>query len=152
MSKFNKGYGGLRARIAMMATVVALSGVTAFVPVVAQAALTQSQVDAIISLLTSFGADATTIANVKASLTGGTPSPAPAGTCTFTRSLTVGATGEDVRCLQMYLNSAGFRVAASGAGSPGSETTYFGSLSRSAVAAWQAANGVAPAVGYFGPI
>src|SRR3989338_5010042 len=39
----------------------------------ASAALSTSQVDAIISLLTSFGADASTIGNVRASLTGGTP-------------------------------------------------------------------------------
>src|SRR3989338_11482953 len=54
----------------------------------ANAALTTSQVDAIISLLTSFGADTSTISNVRASLTGGTPSAPPMGTgYTFTRNL-----------------------------------------------------------------
>ncbi len=155
MINMYRSYGSFKAKVAVMATVVALSGVTAFVPIAAQgASLTQAQIDSILQLLTSFGADATTIANVQASLTGGTPVPvtSPAGSCGFTRDLTTGVTGEDVKCLQQYLNSAGHKVASSGAGSPGSETTYFGNLTKSAVASWQAANAVSPAAGYFGPI
>ncbi|MCL5016178.1 MAG: peptidoglycan-binding protein, partial [Patescibacteria group bacterium] len=72
--------------------------------------------------------------------------------CTFTRALTAGSTGADVKCLQEYLNASGFTVAASGAGSVGNETTYFGPATKSAVAKWQAANGVTPSVGYFGPL
>lgn len=153
MSTFHKNYGGLKAKLATAATIVALSGVTAFVPVVAQAALTQAQVDAIVSLLNSFGADAQTIANVKASLQGGTPSPtpSPAGKCAFTRDLSEGVSGSDVQCLQKYLNSAGHQVSASGAGSAGNETTFFGGKTKAAVASWQAANAVSPAAGYFGP-
>lgn len=64
--------------------------------------------------------------------------------CTFSRSLTVGARGDDVTCLQGYLASTGhLSVAATG---------YFGNLTKAAVAAWQAANGVSPAAGYFGSI
>lgn len=70
----------------------------------------------------------------------------------WTRDLTVGSTGDDVKALQQYLNSHGAQVAASGAGSPGNESSYFGSLTRAALAKWQAANGVSPAAGYFGPI
>ena len=70
----------------------------------------------------------------------------------FTRNLTVGSSGEDVKDLQQYLNAAGFKIADSGPGSPGNETIMFGSLTRAALAKWQAANGVSPAIGYFGPL
>lgn len=70
----------------------------------------------------------------------------------FTRDLTLGSKGDDVKALQQWLNAQGFAVAASGAGSVGNESTYFGSLTQGALAKWQAANGVSPAVGYFGPI
>jgi hypothetical protein len=70
----------------------------------------------------------------------------------FTRSLTVGNTGPDVKSLQQYLNSKGFFVAISGPGSPGNETEKFGALTRSALARFQSANGISPAIGFFGPI
>jgi len=66
--------------------------------------------------------------------------------CTFTSSLTIGSRGADVTCLQNYLTGTGHFTFAGGS------TGYFGPVTRTAVAAWQAANGVAPAVGYFGPI
>jgi len=123
-------------------TVMSLSGLSAAIVPVAHAQ-TSADLQAQITLLLS------QIATLQAQLnTGGSSSAA----CTFTRSLTVGSTGQDVMCLQQYLNGAGFTVSASGAGAPGMETTFFGSRTTAAVAAWQAANGVAPAVGYFGPI
>lgn len=70
----------------------------------------------------------------------------------FTRNLTVGSTGNDVKSLQIFLNSKGFVVAASGAGSPGNESTYFGAKTKAALAKYQAANGISPASGFFGPI
>ncbi|HYF13042.1 MAG TPA: peptidoglycan-binding domain-containing protein, partial [Candidatus Paceibacterota bacterium] len=122
------------------------------------AALTQSQIDAIVSLLTSFGADATTINNVKASLSGGTPSGggsssggSGAACFTWTRDLQQGSSGADVKALQVFLNSnAGTMVSASGAGSPGNETSTFGPATKAAVIKFQTANSVAPAAGYFG--
>lgn len=86
------------------------------------------------------------------------PAPAPAQTQPqlelpqFTRNLTIGSSGQDVRNLQIFLNSQGFTVALSGPGSSGGETTLFGALTRAALARFQAANGIAPAVGYFGPL
>lgn len=113
------------------------------------ASLTSSQVSAIISLLQSFGADAATIANVQASLTGGTPSGSTGGStsvgCTFTRALTMGSSGADVTCLQQGLIAMGYSI-------PAGATGYFGAQTQTAVAAWQAAKGVSPAAGYFGPV
>ncbi|HET8575168.1 MAG TPA: peptidoglycan-binding protein [Candidatus Paceibacterota bacterium] len=68
------------------------------------------------------------------------------------RDLSIGMSGEDVLALQKLLNANGFALATSGPGSPGSETTYFGTLTRAALAAYQAVHNVFPALGYFGPI
>jgi len=69
----------------------------------------------------------------------------------FTRDLTVGSKGDDVKTLQQWLNANGYTVATSGAGSAGNETTYFGPATKAALAKYQAAKGVTPAAGYFGP-
>ena len=69
----------------------------------------------------------------------------------FTQNLDVGAAGEDVRALQRFLNTTGFSVNTAGPGSPGNETATFGGLTRAALARYQAARGISPAVGYFGP-
>ena len=72
--------------------------------------------------------------------------------CDFTRNLDLGVDGEDVRCLQKYLNGAGFIIAGSGVGSPGNETSLYRDKTKAAVAKWQAANGVSPATGFFGTV
>ena len=68
----------------------------------------------------------------------------------FTRNLTVGSTGSDVKALQIWLNAHGFIVAKSGSGSSGNETTKFGNATKAALAKWQASVGISPASGYFG--
>lgn len=72
----------------------------------------------------------------------------------FLTNRKVGTAGEDVRQLQKFLNSNGFMVNSSpgAAGYPGSESTYFGTLTREALAQFQLRSGITPAVGYFGPI
>src|SRR3989344_5135854 len=88
---------------------------------------------------------AVTIAELQAQLlTLQGSSVSTADKCSFTRSLTVGSRGDDVTCLQNYLKGAGHLSV--------SATGYFGSLTKAAAASWQSANGVSPAVGYFGPI
>lgn len=76
----------------------------------------------------------------------------PVSASQFTKNLTIGSSGADVKALQQFLNAAGFKIASSGPGSPGNETNLFGSLTRLALAKWQAANGISPASGYLGPL
>ncbi|MDD5068339.1 MAG: peptidoglycan-binding protein [Candidatus Pacebacteria bacterium] len=67
------------------------------------------------------------------------------------RDLEFGLSGDDVKQLQIFLNSHGFLVATTGPGSSGNETNFFGALTRSALAEFQKANGITPTAGYFGP-
>lgn len=94
-----------------------------------------------------------------------TPSATPncqttASTATsFTRSLTLGSTGSDIKALQVLLNSHGFTVSTYGNGSSGHETTYYGPATASAVSRFQNAyaaliltpSGLTHSTGYFGP-
>jgi peptidoglycan hydrolase-like protein with peptidoglycan-binding domain len=66
---------------------------------------------------------------------------------TFTTDLTIGSQGADVTALQQFLVSKGFLTMPAGV-----SMGYFGSLTQSALANYQAANGISPASGYFGPI
>ncbi|HRH24537.1 MAG TPA: peptidoglycan-binding protein, partial [Candidatus Paceibacterota bacterium] len=77
-----------------------------------------------------------------AALQGGSSASASA---TFTMDLTLGSSGAEVTALQNWLISKGYSI-------PAGATGYFGAQTQSALAAWQAANGVTPAAGYFGPI
>ena len=77
----------------------------------------------------------------------------------FTRSLSVGAQGNDVKFLQLYLNTHGFVVAENGPGSRGNETNYFGPATSRALILFQEAHkeeiltpaGLTSGSGYFGP-
>lgn len=61
--------------------------------------------------------------------------------------LTVGSRGAEVKKLQEFLISHGYANII-----PAGATGYFGGQTRAALAAFQSANGISPAVGYFGPI
>ena len=145
-TKYKKGLARIAVTFLSFSTALTAGGASLAVPLVAQAdhttAHTIEQLQATIADLTA----------KIAALSGG-GSGAGAALCTFTRSLYSGVSaGEDARCLQKYLNSAGFQVSASGAGSAVNETTSFGPKTKMAVAKWQAANGVSPAAGVFGPL
>src|SRR3989304_1334277 len=63
------------AKVAAVATGLAMAtSMLSLAPIAHAAALTSSQIDAVVNMITAFGADAATVANVRASLTGGTPS------------------------------------------------------------------------------
>jgi hypothetical protein len=93
---------------------------------------------------------------------GGGSGMSAAGVCpyTWTRSLNVGASGADVMKLQQFLNAdPETRIAATGVGSAGMETEYFGGLTGAAVAKFQSKYrndilsplGLVNATTYFGP-
>jgi peptidoglycan hydrolase-like protein with peptidoglycan-binding domain len=72
---------------------------------------------------------------------------------TFTTNLQVGSRSEAVRQLQMVLNSdPDTMVALTGVGSAGNETTYYGILTKKAVAKFQAKHGISPTSGIVGPL
>jgi peptidoglycan hydrolase-like protein with peptidoglycan-binding domain len=97
-----------------------------------------------------------------AALQGSTGSASSASVCpfTWTRDLKTGATGADVKSLQMFLNAdADTRVAATGAGSTGMETETFGPATAAAVSKFQVMHradvltpaGLTNPTGFFGP-
>jgi len=66
-------------------------------------------------------------------------------TATFSQDLTIGSMGVAVTALQNLLIGKGFGI-------PAGATGYFGAQTQAALARYQAANGIAPAAGYFGPV
>jgi len=128
-----------------------LVGLSTFVPVPVQAAgLTEAQIQAIVSLVTSFGADATTVKNVEASLrgqptTGSANSVGNTGTAIsscikLSFSLSLGVTdtqtnGEVTKLQQFLAQNPSIYP-------EGKVTGYFGPATMRAVQHWQAANGV----------
>ena len=85
------------------------------------------------------------IASLQAQLSAATGGTSMSASVTFTRDLTIGSTGSDVTALQTWLIAKGYSI-------PAGATGYFGSETRAALAAYQAANGISPDAGYFGPI
>jgi len=120
----------------IITTVAVLALVVAIAPGVAQGVT----IDELLAQIAQLQAQLTALQGT----TGTTGTGACAGV-SFTRNLTVGSTGSDVKCLQVLLNANGFQVSATGAGSPGMETTYFGSKTLVAVRAFQVSKGWTPA-------
>jgi hypothetical protein len=93
------------------------------------------------------------LAQIASLQTSSSSSSSSSASCyTFTRNHQMGDKGGEVMWVQKFLNSHGAVVAASGAGSVGMETSSFGGLTKAAVAKFQAANGITPAAGYWGPV
>ena len=126
-----------------LTTVMCLSGAAMALPIVALGVTTDELQAQITALLAQIQALQTQLTAAQGATT---------VSYNFTKDLTLGSKGNDVKALQQFLNANGYQVAASGVGSTGNETTYFGSLTKAALAKYQAAKGISPAVGYFGPI
>lgn len=76
---------------------------------------------------------------------GATASAASASGFIFTNNLTLGNQGTDVSALQQFLIARGYlKISVA--------TNYFGSLTKTALSAWQSSVGISPATGYFGPL
>lgn len=73
-----------------------------------------------------------------ASLQGSSSTGSMSTSCfTFTMNHRQGSTGGEVMQIQKFLNSHGFTVSTSGAGSAGNETSYFGAATKAAVIKFQ---------------
>ncbi|MBI3114448.1 MAG: peptidoglycan-binding protein [Candidatus Harrisonbacteria bacterium] len=121
------------ASVALSATtVIWLSGSAMLMPFAAQAEVS------IADLLAQIAALQVQLQALQSGSTAAAPS------YSYTRNLTVGSRGDDVKALQGLLNVKGYLAV--------EPTGYFGSLTKAALAKYQAANGISPAAGYFGPI
>src|SRR3989338_9323959 len=114
-----------------ISTTVWLSGAMAFIPIAASAqtaADLEAQIATLLATIKQLQAQLTTLKGEAPTLCG----------YSFAANLTVGSRGDDVKNLQMVLNSdSSTKVADSGAGSPGNETTYFGPATKAAVVKFQ---------------
>jgi len=119
----------------LIASVLAFAMAVAIMPGVGQAATAEELAAQIAALQAQLAALQAQLGQT----TGGTgTSVAACSGITFTRNLTLGSTGADVQCLQALLNQdADTMVAATGVGSAGNETQYFGGLTKTAVIKFQ---------------
>jgi hypothetical protein len=131
----------MNIRKTIITATVALTMVAMIAPVAAGASTIsdlQAQIAALTAQLNALSGSTTT------TTTSGTVPAACVGV-TFSRNLRVGMSGQDVMCFQVLLNTHGYVLAASGAGSPGHETMYFGLRTLASVRKWQVAQGWTPA-------
>ena len=91
----------------------------------------QAQIDALLAQLSSLQSQLSDLQGDGGTVTG-------CSVTSFDRNLSVGMSGDDVECLQIVLNSdADTQLASSGVGSSGSETDYFGPLTKAGVVKFQ---------------
>ena len=117
---------------AIVSGVVAFSAFAAVGVLPAGAATVEeltSQINSLLATIAALQAQVSSVSSGSASSGAG---------YTFTRNLKQGDTGADVKALQQALNKdAATRIAASGAGSPGNETSSFGPATKAAVVKFQ---------------
>ena len=109
----------------------------------ASTGLTEVQINAILDLLRSFGADQSVIDNVNKSLHGVGGSTASTGKYTFTKTLGLGSKNDDVTALQNLLTTLKFYS--------GPVTGTFGPLTSAGVKKYQAARSISQ-TGTVGPL
>ena len=135
----------MNIRKTIITATVALTTVAMIAPGIASADVIsdlQAQINSLMAQLQALqGLSSSTSSSVPAVCVG----------VTFSRNLTVGSTGADVKCMQTLMNAHGYQLATSGSGSPGNETTFFGPRTLAKVQALQAAQGWTPA-GQVGPL
>ena len=108
------------------------------------AALSDSQVQAVLSLLSTFGADNATMSNVKTALMSGTTTTGGQAFChTFRTDLTVGDSGPSVSALNQALLSSGVNMSGN--------TSSFDENTAANVVSFQARYGIRQ-TGYVGPL
>jgi len=108
--------------------------------------VTPAQAQSVEALTAQIASLLATISGLQAQLagmTGGSTTGGSSACYNFTLSHSVGDQGGDVMNVQKYMNANGFAVSATGAGSPGNESSYFGNKTKAAVMAWQNANAAA---------
>ena len=135
----------MEKKLLLLATVVALSGAGALLPMTVHGATVADLQAQLTALLAQVAALQAQLASGTSVSTGTVPA-----SLLSSGDLTVGKKGVAVMDLQKFLNANGAQITAIGAGSPGNETEFFGSLTKLALAKWQEANGISPAAGYFG--
>ena len=120
--------------IAGFVSIVFVASALTFAPVKAQSNLEDLSIDELIALIEQLTRQRDSLSSSSSS------SSTSSSSCsyTFTRNLVAGDRGEDVRQLQILLNSnPATVVASSGPGSNGQETTYYGPATARAVSKFQ---------------